>query len=99
MISLRRDIMERATRVTVFEAINRARKEIYIGATSQQMHVTIAAFRASPPPGAAEWLPDEVEFRSLAFELTVPEAAEAVRRYASAHAGWTVLTDPALIGP
>lgn len=58
------------------------------------MHATIAAFRASPPPGAAAWRADEVEFRSLAFDVAPEDAADSIRRFARAHAGWKVLTGP-----
>lgn len=88
-----------STRVTVFEAINRARAEIYIGATPHPMHMMIASFRASPPAGTAAWKPDEVEFRSLAFGLEVEEAKRSMRRYAAAHPGWKVFTDPEVAGP
>lgn len=84
--------MDIATRVTVFEAINRAHKKIFIGATPELMHVMIAAFRASPPPGTGDWRPDEVEFRSLAFDVEAAEAARVIRRYAAAYEGWEVLT-------
>lgn len=84
--------MEKSTRVTVFEAINRRRNELFIGATPNPMHVLIVRFRESPPRGTASWLPDEVEYRSLAFDLDVEEAAACIRRYAAAQTGWKVLT-------
>ncbi|HXT01951.1 MAG TPA: hypothetical protein VN915_14850 [Elusimicrobiota bacterium] len=87
--------MERANRVTVFEAVNRTRRQVFIGATTQPMHALIAGFRASPPAGTADWRPDEVEFRSMAFDVDAREAADSIRRYAQAHEGWMVLTDPA----
>jgi len=63
------------------------------------MHVMIAAFREKPPSGTAAWRPDEVEFRSLAFDVEAGEAAGVVRRYAAAHPDWQVLTVPAVIAP
>lgn len=84
--------MEKQTRVTVFEAINRVRGELFIGATPRPMHVLIAELRHSPPPETASWLPDEVEYRSLAFDLEREEAKDYIRRYAAARSGWKVYT-------
>jgi len=85
---------EKLNRLTVFEAINRKRKEIFIGSTPQPMHAAIADFRASPPPGTAFWKPEDVEFRSLAFDVAADKARAVIRLYAAAHPDWKVLTEP-----
>ena len=91
--------MGKSARVTVFEAINRSRREIFIGATAQPMHVMISAFRAAPPAGTESWLPDEVEYRSLAFDVELEQAEGIVRRYAAAQEGWKVRTSREIIAP
>jgi hypothetical protein len=63
------------------------------------MHVLIASFRATPRPETAAWRADEVEFRSVEFDMEAEKAAEYIRRRAAGHAGWRVLVRPPVIAP
>jgi hypothetical protein len=85
--------MARTPKVTVFEAINRPRKEVFIGATALTMAELMIAFRRTPPPAVAHWKYEEsVEFRSLEFGMEPAEAEAFVREYSASMrlGGWRV---------
>jgi hypothetical protein len=85
-------------KVTVFSAINRARKEMYVGATTLPMNALIASFRAAPPAEMRSWEPqDAVEYRSHEFELDAEDAPGCIERYAAAREGWRILTADRII--
>jgi hypothetical protein len=80
-------------KVTVFEAINLSRREIFVGATKLAMSELMANFGAVAPPEVSHWLPGEpVDYRSLEFDMD-PAAADAfIRNYAATQADWRVIT-------
>lgn len=78
-------------KVTVFEAVNDRRREIFVGVTTLPMHELIAR----PPETIRHWTEGETAFRSLEFGLPLDEARAFIERYAQVNAreGWTVLLE------
>ena len=84
--------MAKSLKVTVFAATNRARREIFVGTSTLPMHALIASLRTSPPAETRSWGPhDEVEYRSLEFELDATDAVDYIERYAAVREGWRVV--------
>jgi hypothetical protein len=89
--------MDQSPTVTVFEAINRPRKEVFIGATALTMAELMFAFRRAPPSAARHWTRDDaVEFRSLEFGMDPRDAEAFIREYSAtmARGGWLVSGRP-----
>lgn len=83
-------------RVTVFEVVNRKRRERYITCTSLPMFMAIAEFTAAIPSKVGHWRGDRrLQFHSLEFDLTPGQACEVVARQARrcSAEGWTCRKD------
>lgn len=91
--------MESGARVTIFEAINLSRKELFIAATALPMHALIASISASAPPEVGGWRTDDaVEYRSLAFNMKPADAPAFIRLYSATQAEWRIITTARIIG-
>jgi hypothetical protein len=67
---------------TVFEAINKSRKEIFIGVTRSPVFETVAELRHARSRPVADWDPeDRVIVRSLEFGLSLKQAKLLVSGY------------------
>lgn len=85
-------LFRRPPKLTVFEASNPARREVFVGATPLAMSALIASFREAFPPQLRHWRPrEEVTYRSLEFGLSAARAAAFVRKYAAGPRGWRVI--------
>ena len=92
--------MEEPTNITVFEAINLDRMELFIGATTLPMNALIESFRAELPPEVRSWNSIEgVAYRSLEFHLDASDAAAFIQRYAAAQKGWKIITTDRIVRP
>lgn len=83
-------------RVTVFEVVNRKRRERYLTCTGLPMVLAIAEFTSRLPTRVAHWRGDRrLQFHSLEFDLNPEEACDLVARQARecAAAGWRCLRD------
>jgi hypothetical protein len=67
---------------TVFEALNKKRKEIFIGVTRAPVFETIAQLRQARTRAISGWHPDDrVIVRSLEFGLSLKQAKLLVTGY------------------
>lgn len=76
---------------TVYEAVNKKRREIFVGVTRAPIFEAVAEMRDSPPWRAGRWGPtDPVNVRSLEFGMTLIEAKAFAAGLASAKPpkGW-----------
>lgn len=84
--------MGRTTKVTVFEASNESRREVYIATTTLSMNALITRLGQRRPAALRHWRPAEpVRFRSLEFGMAPADAAAYIRGYASGRSGWRVI--------
>jgi hypothetical protein len=80
--------------VTVFEAINHTRKEIFVGVTTQRVPESIHARTKDASGQIAHWKGAEtVECRSIADNVRVQDACRFAAHYAAAIAGtgWRII--------
>jgi hypothetical protein len=85
--------------VTVFEAVNLSRREIFIAATTLPIHEVVARHAAALPEEIHHWRPDEfVDHRSLEFGMEAPVAADFIEKYAATQPGWRVIATKRIIG-
>lgn len=81
--------------VTVFEAINRTRKEFFVGTTARKMHEIIAQFSDSLPPEIAHWKTnDKIDYQSIEFNLPAKDAKQfgaACARSLARSSDWKVI--------
>jgi hypothetical protein len=79
--------------VSVYEAVNDGRREIYLGTTLHLADHLTTSFRSTPPKAVAHWGPGEKIFINI-VEYSIPQrdVAKFIDHYASsaASAGWTV---------
>lgn len=86
-------------KVTVFEASNESRREVYVGTTTLSMSALIAGFGEKRPAALRHWRPSEtVRFRSLEFGMSAAAAAAFIRGYASGRSGWRVIRGRRSVG-
>ncbi len=81
-------------KVTVFEALNLPRREIFVAATTRSMNELIADWKAHPP-AELRWRPAEsIDFRSLEFDMNAEEAVAFIKKYALTVVpdGWKIVT-------
>ncbi len=80
---------------TVYEALNEARRELYVGWTPLAMHELSLTFSQRPPKPVSHWRPSElVTFRSVEFELTRRQADDFISKYAAYAGGdWRVFSE------
>lgn len=91
--------MAEPRKVTIFESVNRARREIFLGAASITMTALIARLDAARPAEIGHWRAGEpVEHRSLEFGLDADSAAAFIERYAATLTGWRVIVSERIIG-
>lgn len=77
--------------ITVFEAINHDRKEIYVGMTTEPMFETIRRLKSAPPTSIREWDFDSIkDYRSIEFGLSEKDAKVFIDQYVKTAApkGW-----------
>ncbi len=78
---------------TVFEAVNNDLKEIFVTATKKPIFEAMAELGKNPPPLISHWRTDreQINFRSLEFDLSREEADEFIKRHTAKPwpAGWS----------
>lgn len=80
--------------LSVYEALNHARKEIFIGVTSRPLIELIAVPRTWFPPEIAHWEPSEIlAIRRIKDGMSAAAAWEFSDIYTGyiERAGWTIL--------
>lgn len=81
--------------LTVFEAVNVSRREIFVGCTDLPMHALTAGFGRPFPPELGGWRPhDTVSYRSLEFGLSAGEAAAFILAHSPRREGWRTIKAP-----
>ena len=86
-----------SARVSVFEALNHARKEILVGATERPLPEFGDGAGIELPAEFAHWLPsDGIAFRRLSENMPVEDARHFVELYAFCveQGGWRVVRMP-----
>jgi hypothetical protein len=69
--------------ITVYEARNPKRRELFLGTTSLLSPKLAEEFAASPPPEISHWKPDDgASLSCLAYAIPAKEAREFMRKYA-----------------
>lgn len=82
--------------VTVFEASNVTRKEIYAGTTGYLLERLVKDFKTAPPKAAAHWRrDDEIAYHCVEYALPPEDAESFLDGYARTAAilGWKVVRD------
>lgn len=82
--------------ITVYEAANDTRREVYVGTTNLLIDQLIRAFHSFLPRVARHWKKeDRILFRCVEYSIPVSEARKFIDGYAKSDAlkGWKVLRD------
>jgi hypothetical protein len=82
--------------VTVFEASNVTRKEIYAGTTAYLLDQLVKDFKKRPPKAASHWKEDdEVAYHCVEYALPPGDAQSFLEGYSRSAAlmGWKVVRD------
>ena len=83
------------SRFSVYEALNHARKEVFVGVTLKPLEDLIETPRRGVPPEISHWASEEtVTLRGLTEELPAEDAWEFACIYLSCYvprAGWRVI--------
>lgn len=86
-----------STLVTVYEAVNEALREIWVGLSMHLIGEIESRLRARKE--LSHWKPsDRVSVRVVEYSMPMRDARDFVRRYelARANAGWTIISDASL---
>lgn len=83
-------------RVAVFEAINDALRETYVGVSRHPISEIAARFPQELPPAARHWRPDHfVVYNVIEPSITLEDARTFIRHFAAVveAAGWKALRE------
>lgn len=68
--------------VTVFEAVNETRKEIFVGVSDLLIDQLERAFQSSPPKSVQHWTSDDrILFRSIEYSVAAKETDDFIDAY------------------
>lgn len=82
--------------VSIYEATNAKRKEVYYGLTSLLAPALAAWFKATPPLRLKHWGKDRVQLKLVSYSIRPSEAAAFIAKLVdeTPRAGWVVLQEP-----
>ena len=84
----------KSRKIAVFEALNHARKEIYVGTTERPLAEIVDTRLAALPPEIAHWAKaEELSIRGLSEAMPAADAREFIDVYVSyiERDGWKIL--------